>query len=305
MRVNYNHCTVPEFFSKISHEEAARRLAWRLKFDGIDFKCPKCEGQAFYQHRLRAEIRECKACCTRVRLRKDTIFENSKVSMLNWVRCLFLVMQGKRGISALEVQKQLRLGSYRTAWFMLHRIRKGLQERDDQYQLSGVIEFDGAVFGKKSTKTEVEVLVAVETKSWVDEKGREKARAGFAKIIVAPENGTAAQKFVSKFIKPESFVNTDGSPSLYNVEGVDADYRVMNSTQEKLNDWLPWVHRFISNAKAWVIGTHHGVKPKYLNRYLSEYSYRFNRRHDPESLFYRALGTCCKTKPLKLRALCA
>jgi hypothetical protein len=305
MRINYDHCTVPEFFARISHEEAARRLAWRLKFGGVDFKCAKCEGTAFYQHLARAEIRECKSCATRVRLRVGTIFENSKVSMLNWVRAIFLVMQGKRGISALEIQKQLRLGSYRTAWFMLHRIRKGLQERDDQYLLSGVIEFDGAVFGKKSTKTEVEVLVAVETKSWVDEKGKEKACAGFAKIMVSPERGEDAQKFVSKSIKPDSMVNTDGSPALYNVQGVDADYRIMNSTQTELNAWLPWVHRFISNAKAWVIGTHHGVKPKYLNRYLSEYAYRFNRRHDPESLFYRTLTTCCNTKPLKLRALCA
>jgi transposase-like protein len=225
--------------------------------------------------------------------------------MLTWVRAIFLAMQGKRGISALEIQKQLKIGSYRTAWYMLHRIRKGLHERDEKYQLSGIVEFDGAVWGKKSTKTEVEVLVAVETKDWVDDKGKPKASAGFAKVVVANENGEEAQKFVSKLIKPDSMVNTDGSPALYNVTGVDADYRIMNSTQVELNLWLPWVHKFISNAKAWVVGTHHGVDKKYLQRYLSEFAYRFNRRHDPESLFYRALSSCTQSKPLTLRSLCA
>lgn len=63
------------------------------------------------------------------------------------------------------------------------------------------------------------------------------------------------------------------------------------------------VHRFISNAKAWIIGTHHGVDAKYLGRYLSEYAYRFNRRHDLDSLFHRALTACALAKPITAQAL--
>ena len=62
---------------------------------------------------------------------------------------------------------------------------------------------------------------------------------------------------------------------------------------EKLNDWLPWVHKFISNAKAWIIGTHHGVNVEYFKLYLAEYTYRFNRRHDVKKYFSRALFACC------------
>ena len=54
------------------------------------------------------------------------------------------------------------------------------------------------------------------------------------------------------------------------------------------------MHRFISNAKTWLLGTHHGIDAKYLDRYMAEYTYRFNRRHDPDSLFHRALYACAR-----------
>ena len=87
--------------------------------------------------------------------------------------------------------------------------------------------------------------------------------------------------------------------------GRTRDYQVVANDPVILKRWLPWVHKFISNAKAWVIGTHHGVKSSYLHRYLAEYTYRFNRRHDPDSLFHRALTACALTAPATLRVLCA
>ena len=98
-------------------------------------------------------------------------------------------------------------------------------------------------------------------------------------------------------------VNTDGAPALTDLKGVDHDYQVMNNEPEKIDHWLPWVHKFISNAKAWIIGTHHGVESQYLANYLAEYTYRFNRRHDPDSLFHRALTACAIAKPKTARAL--
>jgi hypothetical protein len=101
--------------------------------------------------------------------------------------------------------------------------------------------------------------------------------------VIARETKDNAQAFVDKTIKPGTMVNTDGSPSLIDLKGVDVDFQVTNNDPAILDRWLPWVHKFISNAKAWVIGTHHGVETKYLGRYLGEYTYRFNRRHDPDS----------------------
>ena len=78
------------------------------------------------------------------------------------------------------------------------------------------------------------------------------------------------------------------------IANVDHDYQVVGRDQAVIDRWLPWVHKFVSNAKAWILGTHHGVSTKYLGLYLAEYAYRFNRRHDPGTLFHRALTACAR-----------
>lgn len=98
-------------------------------------------------------------------------------------------------------------------------------------------------------------------------------------------------------------LNVDASLSFREFENVDADWRQMNGDHDELNRWLPWVHRIISNAKAWIIGTHHGVEAKYLKEYLAEFTYRFNRRHDPNSLFSRAFTACSVAIPVTIPAL--
>lgn len=90
---------------------------------------------------------------------------------------------------------------------------------------------------------------------------------------------------------------------LIHLENVDVDYQVGGSNQQVLDHWLPWVHKFISNAKSWIAGMHHGVEAKFLSQYRAEYTFRFNRRHDPHSLFSRALGACVHVKPVKSQVL--
>jgi hypothetical protein len=120
---------------------------------------------------------------------------------------------------------------------------------------------------------------------------------------VAKETKVNAQQLVDTAIKTGAMVNTDGSPSLRNLERVDVDYQVVSGDAQACDRWLPWVHKFISNAKAWVNVTHHGIKYKHLARYLTEYTYRFNRRHDVVRLFHRALVACTIAKPVRLHAL--
>jgi hypothetical protein len=296
-----------DFFRQMNTEAKARDWLWRSRFDGQEFCCPHCRAQSYYRHDSRPEVRTCKGCLRQIRLRAGTILRDSKLPILKWVRALWFVMQGKRGISALELKRQLGMKSYGTTWVMLQKIREALRQRDDRYQLKEVIELDGATFGKKDHGHEYpprnEVFVAIESKDWVDEKGRPKARAGFAKICVKPETSIFAQAFVKKAILPGSLVNTDADPAYLNLKGVDHDYRVMANDAEKIKHWLPWVHKFISNTKTWLLGTHHRVKPKYLAAYLAEYTYRFNRRHDPNTLFHRALRACALAKPRPAYAL--
>jgi ISXO2-like transposase domain len=301
--MQYAHMRFWKIMNELDSEEKARAWIWLAKFDGKEFTCLKCKNETYYQHHKSPEIRECKKCHFEVRIRANTIFQKSKTPLLTWLKIICLVTQGKRGVSALELKADLEMKSYGTAWTLLHKIREALRQRDARYKLHDVIELDGAVFGKRQTGDQIEVLMAVETKSWVDEKGRRKSKAGFAKIMVAKETKKEAQKFVDEAIEKDSMVNTDGSPSLIHLKNVDVDYQVVGSNQEIVDHWLPWVHKFISNAKSWIVGTHHGVEAKYLSQYLAEYTFRFNRRHDPASLFFRALGACVHAKPTTSQAL--
>ena len=295
--MKYQVMKFSHILKELDSEETARIWAWLAKFDGKEFICPKCNQEDYYQHKKNPEIRECKGCHFYVRLRANTIFQSSKTPLLTWLKAICYTMHGKRGVSTLELQNELEMKSYGTTWTLHHKVREALRQRDEKYKLKNIIELDGAVFGKRETGNQTEVLVAVETKPWRDQKGRLKSKAGFAKIVVARETKKEAQEFVDKAIEKNSMVNTDGSPSLIHLENIDVDYQVVGSNQEVLDHWLPWVHKFISNAKSWIVGTHHGIESKYLKQYLAEYTYRFNRRHDPESLFFRALGACMHATP--------
>jgi hypothetical protein len=288
-----------EFYRTVPTEASARELIWRVKFNDKDFQCPKCQNETFYQFENKPEIRKCRKCKHHVRLRAGTIFEHSKIPILIWVQAIFNCMQGARGISALELQRVLKMEHYETTWVVLHKIREALRQRDLKYKLSKYIELDGASFGKKVTGNQVEVLVAIETKDWIDAKGRPKSKAGFAKVMIGAETKQNAQKFVNENVTKGAMVNTDGSQSLINLEGVDVDYQVVGTDKVILDHWLPWVHKFIGNAKVWLLGTHHGVESKYLAQYLAEYTFRFNRRHDPDSLFSRALSACVIASPAR------
>lgn len=292
-----------EFFEKISTEEEARELLWKAKFAGKDFICPGCANESFYQYRTRPEVRKCRSCGKQVRLRSGTILQDSKKPVLQWLRAIFFTTQDKRGVSALQLKRMLGMKSYGTVWTMLHKIREALRQRDEQYKLTDVIELDGAHFGREARGGAAEVLVAIETKSWVDERGRRKEKAGFAKVVVAPENKEAPQEFADQAFEPGSQVKTDGSFVLRTIQGVPVAYEVTGGIPAVLDRWLPWVHKFIANAKTWLLGTYHGVGAEYLPHYLAEYTYRFNRRHDPNGLLHRAVTACAVAEPVTAGAL--
>ena len=303
----YERMSMATFFGKYSSERSARELIWSKRFGKSGFKCPSCGSEEAWELKSRPEVKQCSCCHQQVRARAGTMFENSKLPLLVWIRAIFLVMQDKRGVSALALQRQLGLTRYETAWNLLLKIRTALAQRDEKYQLSEIVELDGAFFGRKENNNQASVFIAVERKNWVDQKGKTKSRAGFAKVCIdelGEETKATAMKFVEKSIRTGSEVRTDKRNTYRNLQGV----KVKQNSSDKFCDvkqeiHLPWLHRFVSNAKAWVLGTHHGVSKKYMAPYLAEYTYRFNRRHDTKSLFSRAFTACLNASPKTLPAL--
>ena len=297
--MEYVKFPLSKFFEQIDTESKAIALAWQYKDAGQGHRCYRCKRTKYYQHKIRPEIRECVHCGHQSRLRANSIFQHSKLPMLIWMRGIYLMMMGKRGISALELQRQLGIKSYRAALVMLRKIRFALHCRDQHYKLEGVIELDGTQFGRRETNNDEKVLVAVESRNWIDNKGRERPKAGFAKIYFAPEQKQEVTNFIEQDIRILSEVHTDSAKAFeYNdTKAVNLISRPMLGYRERLEKWLPWVQKFVFNAKSWIRGTHHGVNSRYFELYLAEYTYRFNRRHDVSRFFSRALFACTQSGP--------
>lgn len=305
--MRYNHYKVERFFQAINTETKARNFLWRVKFDGQAFRCPECRGKQYFHLKSRPEVRKCKSCHHHIRLRAGSIFESSKTDLLIWLKAIYLITQGKRGVSALELKRHLQITSYQTAWAILHKIREALKQRDAQYKLNGTVEVDGAVFGRSKQHNQEKVLMAVETKDWIDAEGKPKSRAGFAKALVGRETKEDVTQLAEELVS-NTIIRSDGSTALKHMPGMVSAYRKIPKYsrykyKKVLDEQLGWVTRLITNAKGWLQGTHHGIGKKYLQPYISEYLYRFNRRHDPDGLFHRAVKACMVANPRTYGAL--
>jgi len=205
---------------------------------------------------------------------------------------VLLMSQNKHGVSMLEAQRMLGVRSYKTVWTMCHKIRTAMRHRDKRYKLAGLIELDEASFGHKGEKntrasgTEKAVHVLVST----TDEGKPK----FAKMAVTDYAGVIqVQKMVREQVEPSPVIRTDGGRSFPALKelGVEHD-RHVGMTPRQMDRFLPWVHTIIANAKRFMLGTHHQESPKYLQRFLDEFAYRFNRRWVASQLFDRLLTAC-------------
>ena len=217
-----------------------------------------------------------------------------------------------RGVTALGLQRVLGLGSYQTAWTMLHRLRRAMI-RPGRERLSGVVEVDECFVGhtprqqkpvkKKGKKTVKQqdsgntvIAVAVEIK----------LTKGFGRIrlsrIAAPSQ-VALMPFIKDSIEPGSIVHTDGSAAyrLLSKNGYRRMKTVMHGNEKPAHVSMPGVHRVASLLKRWLLGTHQGaIRPQQFDHYLDEFVFRFNRRTSRSRglLFYRLLEQAILTEPL-------
>jgi transposase-like protein len=193
----------------------------------------------------------------------------------------------KNGVSALGLQRVLGLGSYRSAWLILHKLRRAMI-RPGRERLRGVVEVDEAYWGGEKegvigrpTKAKALVAVAVEV------KGRGMGRIRLATL---PDvRGATLQRFLDYAVEPGSLVRTDGLNAYLGMRGY-VHLRQIQRKEAVGVHLLPHAHRIISLLKRWLVGTHQGaVAHQHLDDYLAEFTFRFNRRLSSSrgKLFYR------------------
>jgi len=268
------------------------------------FMCPRCQHTRgyFIQSRL---LYQCQRCRYQSSVTAGTVFHKTKTPLRKWFWMIYLLSQNKNGCSVLALQKLLQINLYRTAWTMAHKIRKALADRDARYRLAGLIEMDDAYFGQcqvpgkrgRGAEKKAKVIVSVKVNQW--------EHPVYAQMMVVPSlDKDNVERMAKEKITKDSTVKTDGWPSYHALEDHAFHHeKLVLKDPKNASTVLPWVHIVISNAKALLRGTHHGVSTRHLGRYLSEFCYRFNRRFRQNQIFERMIHACLTTNTITLAEL--
>jgi Transposase zinc-ribbon domain/ISXO2-like transposase domain len=132
-----------EFEARFSTEAACREYLVRLRWPG-GFRCPRCGGQKTWP--LSEILLQCSSCGYQSSVTAGTIFQDTRKPLTLWFRAMWAVTTQKNGASAIELQRVLGLGSYKTAWTWLHKLRRAMV-RPGRDRRSGSVEVDETFYG--------------------------------------------------------------------------------------------------------------------------------------------------------------
>ncbi len=289
-----------EFQDKFNTEEACREHLFKIRWPH-GFKCPKC-GNSQYYFIVKRHLYQCTQCNYQASLTANTIMHKTRTPLKIWFWMIYLLGRDKRGKSALSLSKELQI-HYPKAWAMAQKIREAMVQKDANYKLAGLVEMDETYFGgpKKSDKrgrgtSKAKALVEIS----LTRAGKPK----YAKIQVVNQlNQEIIQEKLKEFIELGSTIQTDGFRIYSKVYLQGYGRKALISKNLKPSDMMKWVHVIISNAKAYINGTFHGLEEKHLQKYLDEFCYRFNRRFWEGQLFDRLLNACLMTNSVSYAEL--
>jgi transposase-like protein len=230
-----------------------------------------------------------------------TIFQDTRTPLPVWFRAMWWVTTQKNGASALGLQRVLGLKKYKTAWTMLHKLRRAMV-RPGRDLLTGRIEVDeGYVGGEEEglpgrlNLKKALIVVAAQ------EDGAGIGRIRMRQIIDA--SAESLIPFVRASVAAGSVVHTDGWAGYLPLEsnGYQHKVTILKRKKKTASELMPRVHRVISLLKRWLLGTHQGaVSQKHLDYYLDEFTFRFNRRRSRSrgKLFFRLAQQAVAVDPV-------
>ena len=294
--------TLLELEQRFGDESACRAYLAAVRWPE-GFVCPSCQGRRSIAVR-RGRFR-CAACRRELTVSAGTILQDSKLPLTLWIRAIWHVTNQKNGISALGLQRALGLGSYKTAWTVLHK-RRCAMVRQGRERLSGEVEVDETFVGGvrrgvrgRGAAGKVLVLMAVEVRG---------SKIGRARLQIIPDaTATTLLGAVEDIVERGSEVVTDGLASYGALASLGYNHTISRSNTAHVGVYpLPKANRVASLLKRWLLGTHQGgVKMQHLQSYLDEFIFRFNRR-TPASrgkLFYRLVQQAVQRTPQTYRTI--
>lgn len=286
-------------FKEYFPDETSCRMHFKSVREKEGVICKKCSGTKHYWLQSKWQW-QCANCRFRTTLRSGTVMESAKLSFYKWYLCIAFMSSTKKGISALEMQRQLGHKRYRTIWVLMHKIRAGMGKRDDKYSLNGSIELDEGYFEVvapntaklkrgRGSQSKTNVAVMAESTPLEDlETGEKSTHFRYAKMkALKTHKADEINTVASINIKHHSQIISDKSTSYEDFSALFDTHISFKSNKETTKASLKWVHVTISNAKRNLLGVYHMIKKEYLQNYLNEFCYRLNRRYFGENLFNR------------------
>lgn len=284
--------TVAQFEVMFPDEDACKAyLKARRWPEGV--RCPRCANPEVYELRHRAWHWQCTKCAPggstgyRFSIISGTIFENTNKPLRDWFRVTHLMLVSKKGMSARQIWRYMGFGSYKTAWYMMHRVRAALVEREAD-KLGGIVEVDETFIGGKAHnkhrdkrgpdgKSGPGGLASGKTPvvGAVSRKGNVVAR------VISTVSADVLTSFVRETVSHKVSLLVTDQWIGYRYLKRDYPHQVIRHTKGQYV--VGAVHTntiegFWSIFKRGVVGTFHKVSNKYLPLYVAEFQFRYNNR---------------------------
>ncbi|MCU1285020.1 MAG: putative Transposase [Acidobacteriales bacterium] len=291
--------TVIDLCQAFSSDERCRELLERLRWpDGAE--CLRCKGKGVVRLSTNSKVFWCAECDYQFSVLSGTIFHDTHLELIKWFTATYLLCESRKGMSANQIKRTLGV-SYKTAWYLCHRIRAAM--KDAEFKLSGIVEIDETYVGGKGKPQSTKWLNKTPVIG-IRERG---GRLHFIKA----SNLTKEKMYdiIAKNVANDVEIIVTDESKLYNFDMTQFEKKhktVCHSKGEYVRGevYTNTVESAFSLLKRGIIGTWHRVSPKHLPAYLDEMTFRFNRRKNSD-LFLDTLKHMVTADPLTFEKLTA
>lgn len=281
--------TLKQLIEKFKDEDTCKAYLRDARWPDDVVKCPRCQNPKVYK--LGQPFKwQCQVCAKkgyRFSVTTGTIFENTKYPLSIWFQVAYLMTQSKKGMSALQIRRQIGSGDYRTAWFMCHRLRAAM-ENETFEKLAGEVEVDEAYIGGKRKNKHRRNLGPFERgphgKAAVI--GAISRKGSVVAQVVEKMDTATAEKFINRVVdRRVKLVATDEAP-IYRRLG--AQGLPHEQVEHQAGEYVVGlahtnsIESFWSLLKRGIMGSYHKVSKDYLSLYVNEFAWRFNNRNNPD-----------------------
>ena len=292
-----------EFAKRFPDEKSAIDFIVATKYkDG--YVCPKCGSvhKGIYHQKYNHRFMYCNNCKSEFSALKGTIFENTHLDLRMWLYAMNLVLVSRKGISALQLKRELGMGSYQSAWRMLQQISKAMEKEEYKETFEAVVEIDETYVGGKPRKNndhsddEDNKPKRGRGTSKTPVIGVKERNTGKVHAVVANYNDEGKQlsgkqlfAVLKKVCKGNNTVMTDQF-SGYNILDKENEcnfvrLKIDHTVTYSLGDGIHTngIESFWAILKRGVYGVFHNVSVKYMQKYVTEFCYRLNHRDNNEA----------------------